>query len=1340
MSRSGDFSLSPLNAAELDAVKTRLAAATGRPDVVEDVYPLSPVQEAMLFQALASDVDDLYIVQQRLAIDGPLDVAVFERAWQFSIDRHPALRTVFFWDHEGPPAQVVCRTVEVDIEVVDVSAAANSAAAIEERVVEDRGNRFGFATPPLMRLVLFRLADDRHELLWSQHHLLEDGWSASNVLREVFDTYEALAAGRSPEPAPARPYREYIEWLVSLDERSSEDFWRQQFAGFIEPTAVTTPDEAGVRRYVRLAKTLDRALSDGVREFARSAQLTLNTVLTGALAIVLGRYTDRDDVAFGVVAAGRLATLRDVELMVGMFINTLVLRTHIEDRSNVRAWLTALQLRQAEIIEHEHTPLPDVQAWSALEPGVPLTDTLFAYWNFDAADEAPDRVVRYRTIEGYGRTGFPLSMTIEGSDPLRIALDFDAADLDEDMGRRMLDHFAQILAAMITDPGAQVGELEMLTASEYEALARYNDTTQPLRHATVLEAFRSQMAIDSARPAVVSGDDSLSYAELDEQSDRVAAFVAQRSVGGRIAIYMDRSADLLVAMLGVLKAGAAYVPIDTSYPVDRVAFLLEDAATRLVITTDSLIDQLPATAAEAVTLRRAVQAADELPFVWIDQDTAAYVMYTSGSTGRPKGVIVTHGNLVNYVAWAAESYGVGKANDFPLYSSIGFDLTVTSLFVPLVSGGQVVVYPDRQDGETAIGDVFADDVVDVVKLTPSHLDVLGAELFATERIRTLVLGGEELTSDAAREVARASNHQMTILNEYGPTEATVGCMIHRFDADLDVSGGVPIGTPAANTRIHLLDHRLRPVPVGVAGEICIAGAGVAAGYLNRPEETASRFLIEPGSGAAMYRTGDLGRWRRPGVMEFLGRTDDQVKVRGHRIELGEIEAVLVSHPAVEQAAVAIRELGPGDLRLVAYYTATQGATVTVTEVRTLLRERLPEYMVVQNFVAIDAMPLTPHGKLDRRRLPAGIGDTVSSTEFVTPTTPTEVLVAAQAAQLLGIDRVSITDNFFDLGGHSLLALRLIAKLHAETGVRISPRVLLLNTLQQAAGLLPELPARPVSGVAQPMAAAPEVTDDERPKTVTTGAYYFGTGQTPLFGLHSSPGDAATDHAVLICPPVGWEYMRTHWALRKVARLLVTSGLHVLRFDYYGTGDSAGDTFEVSVERWLEDIATAYDELGEAASPQRISLVGVRLGATLAALATARGLDVDQLVMWDPVVVGSRHLASLERMHNEMLAGRKRSYDPADLGSELLGFPYTARLRSGLADLDLRRLGSVAAAGTLLASEARAEYGELSDRCQSWMRYEVVSDVGAWDDLASSQSALLPTAIPSHISKLLGGIG
>ena len=1091
-------------------------------------------------------------------------------------------------------------------------------------------------------------------------------------------------------------------------------------------------------QYARRFRSLSAELTADLGSLARDRGLTLNAVLLGGLAIALGRHAGKADVAIGVVAAGRPPVLEGVEAMVGMFINTLVLRIEIDEGLAVGQWLTSVQDRQAGVLEHEHSAMTEVQKWSGLGAGTTLTDTLFAYWNFGGNGGSSSQALTYRTVDGYGRTSFPFAVTVESSDPINIGLDFDQGEFDEVEAACFLDHYATLLASIVASPDAPVSTLTMLTDGERQDLADYNDTTRPVPFASVIDAFRAQVESTSAEPAVVCGAEVLSYAELDAMSERLATRIIRvgRFNAKRVALYLPRSPDMVAAMLGVLKAGAAYVPVDRHLPRQRVAYLLEDSGADLVVTTPELRSRLPSDVANVITLPLADSDDADLDFdIPTGPGDLAYVMYTSGSTGRPKGVMVTHQGLVNYVWWARGEYGDHRPVSFPLHTSSGFDLTVTSIYVPLVSGGAVAIYPDDDDTDPTVLAVFEQDQVDVVKLTPSHLAVLEDRHLKTERIRTLIVGGEDLRADLARSVYDSAGDDLAIFNEYGPTEATVGCMIHRFDPHVDTIGSVPIGRPVANSRVYLLDGGLAHVPVGQVGELYVAGDGLASGYLNQAKLTARGFIADPfRPDERMYRAGDLARWRSPGVMEFVGRTDDQIKVRGHRIELGEIEAVLIESEAVANAAVAVREPSPGDIRLVAYYVADPGVGANVTQLRQHLRDRLPDHMVPRHLVRVDALPLTTNGKLDRQALPEVIGEVVTSTAFLAPRTHQERLVARLCAELLDVEQVSVADNFFELGGHSILAMQLIARLHAETGVRLSPRVILLNTLSEAAAQLPETTStdRAAEGRSQPW---PTPSD-----TIATSAFFFGPVDQPLFGMHHTPsGRLVQNRAALLCAPLGWEYMRTHWAMRKIARLLAIGGFHVLRFDYFGTGDSSGRSSEATVERWLDDIAEAAAELRAGAGVEKVSVVGVRLGASLAALACSRGLAVDRLVMWDPVVEGRAHVSTLRRMHAEMIAGRpKRRVTPEMEGDELLGFPYPAPRLVELESIDLARMAWPAVATTLVASQPLDEYRRLVDAIGVGASHDLVEDATAWDDLASSQTSLLPARVPGHIVRVLGG--
>ncbi len=1312
-----------------EADRQSVAARVAVHGPVETILPLTPLQQSMLFHTVATDIPDLYAVQQRIEIDGPLDPAAFEAAWHLLTRRHQALRTLFTWRHDGPPLQVVLEELAPTYAYVDLSDRPDAAEQIEARFEADRRRPFELEAPPVARVDVFRTGPHTHTMLWSQHHLTIDGWSSSVMLEELFEAHDALAAGRDVDLPATRPFSAYMDWLEAQPD--AEPFWRDHLAGFTEPTrmiAVRPDAEPGVHRKTR--RTLDTATTDRLVDFARSRGLTPNIVLTGALAVVVGRHTARNDVAIGIVASGRPPELEGVERMVGMFINTNVARLVIEPGRPVGSWLDEVKHRLAAVVQHSHSGMLEVQGWSDLGAATTLTDTLFAHWGFAGDGHAPSGL-SYRTVAGHGRTSFPFSVTVEAGERMAFTLDHDEGDYAPARAERFLDHLTMVLTGMLDDPDATVASLEMLGDSERAALEPFTSSDWERPHGSVVDAILAQAARTPDAVAVDDGSRRLTFAELGVASERLAAAIIEH--GGfdapRVAIHLPRSSELVVAMLAALRAGAAYVPLDRHLPPRRLASMLDDSGADLVIVSEETAANLPDDVVPAVLTLPLDDGEGGLDFdIPVGGSDLAYVMYTSGSTGRPKGVMVTHQGLASYVGWAADTYAAEGPASFPLYTSPGFDLTVTSIFVPLVTGGTIVVYPDDDVRDLSVLEVFEDDAVDVVKLTPSHLALLEDRHFKTERIRCLILGGEELRTEAVRPVHDLAGDRITIYNEYGPTEATVGCMIHRYDPAVDTEGAVPIGGPAAGSTIRVVAPDGSEVPPGEVGEIAIGGEALALGYLGQPELTAERFVTLPASSTRAYLSGDLARLVRPGVLEYLGRSDDQLKVRGHRIEPGEIEDALTAFDGIAAAAVALREPSPGDERLVAYYVPAPGASINVTEVRAHLSEHLPDHMVTRNLVAIDEIPLSPNGKVDRGALPDLVGDVISTNAFVPPSTAAEQLVARLAADLLGVEQVSVGDNFFDLGAHSILAMQLIARLHEETGVRISPRVVLLNSLQQAARLLPEVALEPVPGAAQ-----------EAGDRITTSAFFFGPADAPLFGMHTAPLDrTAQRRAVLLCPPIGWEYMRTHWTMRKVARRLALEGHHVLRFDYHGTGDSSGAADEPTVDRWVEDIRQATAELRHLSGASSVCLVGVRLGATLASLAATGDATVDQLVLWDPVVRGDAYLATLERMHGEMLSRRTTRVTDAMVSDELLGFPFGPERRRRLASIDLAALDWPDLPISILETRSGPDHAALAAAIGSTARIEEVDESADWDDFASTQSSLLVASIPDRIVRAVGG--
>ena len=887
------------SSSELEALAARLSESLGVDDPIEDVYPLSPVQEGMLFHSLTSEAPDLYLVQQRIRIEGKLELEPFQRAWSRILERHAALRTIFVTRVRGRPVQVVCRGLSVSVEFSDLRAEPSPGPAIEARIESDRKLGFRFDNPPLLRIILFRLAHERHEMLLSQPHLLQDGWSGMNVLREVFEAYGAFVGGHPPELGPVRPAREFIDWLQARDDDHMEAFWRAQLAGFTNPTRMTRPSgRTGGSDYVRHFRPLDSELSESLRGLARGHKISLSAVLVGALAVLIGRYNDCSDVVLCILAAGRPPALAGIESMVGMFINTVPLRIQVDEDSSLASWLRYVHARQASLLEHEHSPLSEVQSWSELGPGVQLTDTLLSFGNFPTGSSANGGLT-YRTVDGYGRGGFPFSVTIEAADPMKIGLHFAPSEFDVSMADQVFDHLITLLRSMVAEPNTTVGALRMLAEDEIESLTKGPATAvRAAPQACFHDLFAQQVAATPDAPAAVFGEEVLSYRQLDARSNKLAHLLAARGLqeGSRVAICLERSLEMLVALLAVHKAGSVLVPLAPAFPPERLRYMLEDSETTLVLTTDSLLQTcFPGPPETVVTLDTEQAALDEqpegAPETNVTASDLAYVLYTSGSTGKPKGVAIEQGSLTNFLASMRESPGMNASDVLLAVTTPSFDIAFLELWLPLTVGAMVVIADEStvRDG-LALTEALERWDVTVMQATPTQWQLLLTSGWGGWRGLTVLCGGEPMSRELAD---RLLDRNHAVWNMYGPTETTIWSSVGQVQKG---SGAITIGAPIANTWLYILDHQMRPVPPGVAGTLFIGGRGLARGYCGQPEYTASRFVPDPfRPGERIYDTGD--RCRLVGAeIECLGRTDQQVKLRGHRIELGEIESLLVSHP------------------------------------------------------------------------------------------------------------------------------------------------------------------------------------------------------------------------------------------------------------------------------------------------------------------------------------------------------------------------------------------------------------------------------------------------------------
>jgi amino acid adenylation domain-containing protein len=1017
---------------------------------IEDLYPLSPVQHGILFHSLYEPESGVYLVQKHCTLRGDLNIPAFERAWQRVVERHTILRTSLMWEGLDEPVQIVNRQVQLRLNQLDWSELnpAQQQQQLDHYLETERKQSLNLAEAPLMRLALIRISPDAYKFVWTYHHLIIDGWCYALLLGEVFSLYEAFSQGREVELRQSRPFRDYIAWLREHELNGAETFWRRRLGGITAPTPLRVDQLAEFRPapeqiYGEEHISLTLETTQALQALARSHRLTMYTLVQGTWSLLLQRYSGDADVMFGEVVSGRPADLKGVEEMMGVFINTLPVRVQVTTDSFVLPWLSELQERQVESRQYEHTPLVQVQRWSDVPAGTLLFDSLLVYENYpmDLTLTERDGAIKVEDLLVVQAANYPITMTAGPVPELMFNIKYDATRFDVATIRRMLNHVRTLLEAIAVNPNRRLAELPMLTNEEREyLLVEWNDTTAnyPLGQ-TLSQLFTEQTLRTPDAIALIFGEERLTYRELDRRTMHLASYLRRQGVGPEVlvGVCMERSVDMIVALLGTLKAGGAYVAFDSSYPSERLAFMFADAKLSVLLTQDRLVETLPSNSARLIRLdsdRQSIEAASDE--TWRDlatSDNLAYVIYTSGSTGKPKGVAITHHSAVTLVHWAKENFTAEELSGVLAGTSIIFDLSIFEMFVPLSVGGTVIL----AENVLQLPELAAKAEVRLINTVPSAMTELVRTNSVPDTILAVNLAGEPLTRRLIQQIYEATN-VCRVWNLYGPSEDTTYSTQAVMNRDSQY--GVTIGRPIAATQIYLLDQQMRPVPVGVIGEICIAGEGLARGYLNRPELTAEKFIANPFSnqpGARLYRTGDLGRYLPDGEIVFLGRADHQVKIRGFRIELGEIETVLSRHSAVRRCVVVVNEDQQGNKQLVACIVNSDDAATT-NELRNFLKQSLPAHMVPSVFITLPELPLTPNGKIDRKALPASEAAQIVS-DHDALLTPTQEMLAGIWCEVLGLKQAGANDNFFDLGGHSLLATQISSRLREAFQIELPLR-------------------------------------------------------------------------------------------------------------------------------------------------------------------------------------------------------------------------------------------------------------------------------------------------------------
>ncbi|MER5772636.1 amino acid adenylation domain-containing protein, partial [Streptomyces sp. NPDC001985] len=1003
---------------------------------------------------------DVYVEQLDLGLEGPLDPVALRAAWQALLDRHASLRAGF---RQLPgvdqPVQVVAAKVTMPWRQEDLSGlSAEEAAAEADRVgIEERSRRFDLAAPPLVKVTLVSLGADRYRMMITLHHIALDGWSLPILMQELWTAYEA---GGSTSGLPAvTPFRDYLEWLSRQDRDAAREAWRDALADAEEPTLIAPVErDAELVHGEVVLGDADPALDEALRELVRDQGITLNTVVQAAWALLIGKLTGRRDVVFGASVAGRPAELPGMENMLGLFINTVPVRVRFDPAQTVAGMLAGLQAEQSVLMDYQYLSLSDIQRLAG--PGA-VFDTIMAFENFPSGgnQEAPPETDSpmpgpggLRVFESGIRESinFPLGLVAGPIGGLSMRLTYRPDLFTADEAQGLLGRLLRLLEQMTRNPDALLSRIEVLEETERsQVVSEWNDTTQPIDDGTVLDHFAGQVARVPDAPAVRCGPEVLSYGELEARANRLARYLVALGVGRErvVGLCLPRGVDMVVALLAVWKAGGAYVPLDPEHPEDRLAYMISDSGASVVLATAGIEVPGPDTpvlfldgAADAI----AAQSSEPLDTV-VGTEQLAYVIYTSGSTGRPKGVAVAHGGVANLAQVMRPVLGVAEGVVALQFASFSFDAAVLDVAVTLGAGGTLAIATSEERREPeALAEMIRAAGVEVASVVPSLLGVLDPG--AVSGVRNWVLGAERLNADLASRWLAGSR----VWNTYGPTEATVITTAVPLDPAMGPEDQPPaIGAPIGNARVFVLDGFLQPVPVGVTGELYVAGAGLARGYVGRPDLTAERFVANP-YGGRMYRSGDLARWTADGQLLFAGRADEQVKIRGFRVEPGEIEAVIASHETVGQVAVVVREDRPGDKRLVAYVVPAAEA-VDTDALKRHAGDRLPEYMVPAAIVLLDALPLTVNGKLNRSALPV---PEVAARQGRGPATLMEEVLCGLFAEVLGLDDVGAEASFFDLGGDSLLAMRLISRVRAVLDTEVSIRDLFTAaTVAGLAGLI-----------------------------------------------------------------------------------------------------------------------------------------------------------------------------------------------------------------------------------------------------------------------------------------------
>ncbi|MEL6929581.1 MAG: amino acid adenylation domain-containing protein, partial [Cyanobacteria bacterium J06600_6] len=1023
-------------------------------DNVSDIYELSPMQQGMLFHTIYEPNSGVYFEQRSCLLTGKLNTINFKQAWSQIIDRYPILRTAFYWEDLEKPFQVVFNDAELPWIEEDWSSLTESEQ--DNKLIawleSDRTSGFALNQAPLMRCALFKLDRDKYRFVWSHHHILMDGWCNGILLQEVLAIYKSLERGENIYLEPTQPYRNYIAWLQEQEISKARAYWQISLAGFTEPTSLATSIKNISNSETKdIWVSLPLEITEELADFSTKHRLTLNTIIQGAWALLLSRYCDRPDILFGATVSGRPADLKGVESIVGLFINTLPVRVKLAPEQKLVDWLQKIQQQQINREEYSYSSLVDIQKWSDVSSEQALFDSLVIFENYPISLseflQNSDAEFIISDLEGFEKTNYPLTLYIIPGERLTLKVSYNTNHFTLEEIEQVSDRLILILTNFIKSPDIKLANISITSKSELNKLANNDNRINYPQDLLLPQLFESIVNSEREKTALITDRESLTYSELNKRANKLARHLRSQGVckgESRVGIYLARDSDLIISLLAVLKTGAAYVPLDPSYPRSRIDYIINDANIPFLITKNGSF----ITSGNNLLIINLDREQDKIQSqsprnlnIKISPQDLAYVIYTSGSTGKPKGVAVQHSSLFNFLYSMKEQPGITKSDRLLAITTISFDIASLEIYLPLTTGATVVL----ANRETIIdADLLSQKIEDnditIMQATPATWQILVANNWQGNKQLKILCGGEALSQKLALELYTKSQE---IWNLYGPTETTIWSSVYQFKSDRNCElNNVSIGKAIANTQFYILDSQLNLVPPGIPGELYIGGAGLARGYLNRPDLTAEKFIPNPFVAlkdtashrtyhgmSLLYKTGDRVRQLpalkdtalHNGNLEYLGRLDNQVKIRGYRIELGEIEAVLNQYPNLQTSVVIAHEQS-----LTAYFNGKANKQ----ELRQFLTNKLPSYMIPSNIIQLESFPLTPNGKIDLQAL--SNLDINRKDERLIPsiisTTPTEEIILGIWAEILERDNINTYENFFELGGHSLLATRVTSQI------------------------------------------------------------------------------------------------------------------------------------------------------------------------------------------------------------------------------------------------------------------------------------------------------------------------